>query len=66
MTTNREMISALKYNDSFRDALRNYYSYGFLCLQSFGKSRQKTIAVCTKVKKRKPHKKCGRSDSLSI
>lgn len=44
MTTNREMISALKYNDSFRDALRNYYSYGFLCLQSFGKSRRKTIS----------------------
>ena len=44
MATNKEMISALKYNDSFRNALRNYYSYGFLCLRAFDKSRQKTTA----------------------
>ena len=44
MATNKEMISALKYNDSFKNALRNYYSYGFLCLRAFDKSQQKTIA----------------------
>lgn len=44
MATNKEMISALKYNDSFRNALRNYYSYGFLCLRAFDRSRQKTTA----------------------
>lgn len=44
MATNKEMISALKYNDSFKNALRNYYSYGFLCLRAFDKSQRKTTS----------------------
>ena len=29
MSTHRELITALKFDESFRNALRDYYSYGF-------------------------------------
>lgn len=44
MATHRELITAGKFDEKFKRALLNYYSYGFKNLSSFDKKKQQTIS----------------------
>lgn len=43
MATHKELITALKFDESFKNALRDYYSYGFKGLNSYDPMRVETL-----------------------
>ncbi|KIR01330.1 hypothetical protein P261_00144 [Lachnospiraceae bacterium TWA4] len=43
MATHKELMTPLKFDESFRNALRNYYSYGFKNLQDQESKSNKTL-----------------------
>lgn len=43
MATHEELITGLKFDESFKIALRDYYSYGFKNLQSYEKTERETV-----------------------
>ena len=43
MATHKELMTSLKFGESFRNALRDYYSYGFKKLGDYEKEKVQTI-----------------------
>lgn len=43
MSTHEELMTALKFDESFRNALRNYYSYGFKKVIDYDQEKLSTI-----------------------
>lgn len=43
MATHEELITSLKFGESFRNALRDYYSYGFKKLGDYEKEKMQTM-----------------------
>lgn len=43
MATHTELMTALKFDESFKNALRDYYSYGFKGLKSYDPKRADTL-----------------------
>lgn len=43
MATHEELITPLKFDESFRNALRNYYSYGFKILEDYKEEEIQTL-----------------------
>ena len=43
MGTHEELITALKFDESFKDMMRDYYSYGFKNLTFSEKSSRQTL-----------------------
>lgn len=43
MATHEELMTSLKFDESFRNALRDYYSYGFKSLNDFEKEKVQTL-----------------------
>ena len=43
MATHEELMTSLKFGESFRNALRDYYSYGFKKLGDYEKEKVQTI-----------------------
>lgn len=41
MATHEELMTSLKFGESFRNALRDYYSYGFKNLEIMKKKKYK-------------------------
>lgn len=44
MATHKELITAGKFDEKFKRALLDYYSYGFKCLDSFDVKKHQTIS----------------------
>ncbi|MGO4948504.1 hypothetical protein ACTQ50_19480 [Blautia sp. Sow4_E7] len=44
MATHEELITALKFDQSFKDMLRDYYSYGFKNLEKDDRENQTLLA----------------------
>ena len=44
MATHKELITAGKFDEKFKRALLDYYSYGFKCLSSFDAKKHQTIS----------------------
>ena len=44
MATHKELITAGKFDEKFKRALLDYYSYGFKCLGSFDAKKHQTIS----------------------
>lgn len=43
MATHKELMTSLKFDESFRNALRDYYSYGFKKLEDYEKEKIQTV-----------------------